>query len=254
MEWTRCYTYDRPGEDPQSDPNRSTFERDWDRLIFSSAFRRLQNKTQVFPLPNEVFVHNRLTHSLEVASVGRSLGSMVGEQLVREEPEIADHETSRDFYLNHLKTVIAAACLAHDLGNPAFGHSGEDAISSFFQQNQDKLYANKPLTKYYSKAEWKDLIRYEGNANAIRVLTKPKAELEHGEFQLCYTTLAAILKYPCTSGLNDKKLLHRKKYGVFQSERHILQAVAERTGMQPDGGSGKQLAYRRHPFVYLVEA
>ena len=144
--------------------SRTDFQRDFDRIILSSAFRRLQNKTQVFPLPGSVFVHNRLTHSLEVSSVGRSLGSLAGEFIVDNfENDLS--ENSKNFYLYNLQNVIASACLCHDVGNPAFGHSGEDAIASFFEKNETELKLK------FTEKEWADLVNFEGNANAIRVLT-----------------------------------------------------------------------------------
>ena len=225
---------------------RSGYERDYDRIIFSSAFRRLQNKTQVFPLPEHVFVHNRLTHSLETVSVGRSLGQIVGEALA-ERPAIKSHEAAHDFYRNQLKNVISAACLAHDLGNPAFGHSGEEAISKFFRDHETKLQAG------FSEAEWQDLIRFEGNANAIRVLTRQfKGRLEGG-YRLTYPTLASILKYPCESTATDKSVgKHRSKYGFFQSDKKSFLDIAAKLHLRKD--QAEPLAFFRHPFVYLVEA
>src|SRR5215211_8522990 len=132
MSFESIYTSKRVGSDKNPQGPRSGFQRDFDRLIFSSAFRRLQNKTQVFPLPGTAFVHNRLTHSLEVASVGRSLGKIIGEQIAS---GLRDHEEAHEFYRYELANVIAAGCLAHDIGNPAFGHSGEKAISAYFISN-----------------------------------------------------------------------------------------------------------------------
>ena len=167
MDWNNCFSAERFGVDYQVSVQRTEYERDWDRLIFSSAFRRLQNKTQVFPLPEEAFVHNRLTHSLEVASVGRSLGAMVG-MAISSLPDVQDNPASVEFYREHLKTVVATACLAHDLGNPAFGHSGESAISKFFVSGS----GNSGLRSKFSDKEWADLISFEGNANALRILTR----------------------------------------------------------------------------------
>ena len=164
MNLNHLYTNKRTGQDVPTKASRTDFQRDYDRIIFSSAFRRLQNKTQVFPLPGSVFVHNRLTHSLEVSSVGRSLGSLVGEFITeRFKDELT--EDSKNFYLYNLSNVVASACLCHDIGNPAFGHSGEDAIASFFERNETLL-----KDKFNDK-EWADLLNFEGNANAIRVLT-----------------------------------------------------------------------------------
>jgi dGTPase len=165
MTWNNCFSSERFGVSKTSKSARHEFERDWDRLIFSSAFRRLQNKTQVFPLPEEVFVHNRLTHSLEVASVGRSLGKLVG-KYVSETEGVENDDKARSFYRNHLKNVIANACLAHDMGNPAFGHSGEDAISKYFIDKKN----NKKFRSQFSNKEWSDLSNFEGNYDFLQKL------------------------------------------------------------------------------------
>lgn len=223
---------------------RSEFQRDYDRLIFSSPFRRLQNKTQVFPLPGSIFVHNRLTHSLEVASVGRSLGRIFYNQLKKSNPEI-DRQLP---LVSEVGNIVASACLAHDLGNPAFGHSGESAISHYFEEGDGKIYR-----KELRDAEWQDLIRFEGNANAFRILTHSFKGKGQGSFSLTYSTLAAIAKYPCASITgHDKSWIHKKKYGFFQAEEAGFRELAERLGLIAD--AGEHLAYRRHPLVFLVEA
>lgn len=249
--WNNCFSAERYGMLAQKDGVRTEFERDWDRLIFSSAFRRLQNKTQVFPLPEEVFVHNRLTHSLEVSSVGRSLGKIIG-KVLSELPEVNANSDARGFYRNNLKNVVAAACLAHDLGNPAFGHSGEEAISQFFKDRSgDKTFKNQ-----FSKKEWQDLIAFEGNSNALRVLTKQFKGRLTGGFRLTYSTLGAILKYPCESTAGFKKgdrNKHRSKYGFFQSDKEVFLDIAKKLNMIEEKDD-KLIIYKRHPFVYLVEA
>lgn len=246
MTWLNCFTPDRFGMERETVNIRSGYERDYDRIIFSSAFRRLQNKTQVFPLPEHVFVHNRLTHSLETVSVGRSLGQIVGEGLA-EVPEIKDDPKAYDFYRNQLKNVISAACLAHDLGNPAFGHSGEEAISKYFKDQQAQ-YSGR-----FTEAQWQDLTRFEGNANALRILTRKFQGRLEGGYRLTYPTLASILKYPCESTATDKnKGKHRSKYGFFQSDKEAFLNVAERLHLIPD--EPVPLSYFRHPYVYLVEA
>jgi dGTPase len=249
MQWTNCFSSERFGVDHTKSPQRTEFERDWDRLVFSSAFRRLQNKTQVFPLPEEVFVHNRLTHSLEVASVGRSLGTMVGIGLA-ELPEIKADAEASSFYREHLKSVISAACLAHDLGNPAFGHSGEDAISRYFRSRE----GDPDFRALFSETEWADLIRFEGNANALRILTRAFRGRMPGGFRLTYSTLGALIKYPCSALASQGKKgpLHRKKYGFFQSDRMVFEDVVQHLGMIPDPEVPD--SWFRHPFVYLVEA
>ncbi len=223
---------------------RSEFQRDYDRLIFSSPFRRLQNKTQVFPLPGSVFVHNRLTHSLEVASVGRSLGRIFYNETRRLYPEI-DAELP---YLQEVGNIVSAACLSHDLGNPAFGHSGEAAISSYFTDGAGSVFRNQ-----VSEAEWADLSHFEGNANALRILTHPFVGKDEHGFALTYSTLAAIVKYPCAAiDGQDKRVHHRKKYGFFQSEQVVFEKIAAELGLLDD--SGLLAGYKRHPLVYLVEA
>jgi dGTPase len=246
MQWNSCFSNIRWGSESETASDRSVYERDWDRMVFSSAFRRLQNKTQVFPLPKASLVHNRLTHSLEVASVGRSLGQMAGEWLSEHE-EL--NSSAREFYLHHLKNVIASACLAHDLGNPPFGHAGEEAISKYFiDHGTDSTFRN-----LFSDAEWADLIQFEGNAHALRVLTQQRNGRPKGGFGLTRATLVSILKYPCEARARDKSAgIHRKKYGFFQSEKSVFLELAESMGMIRD--SDQPLSYRRHPFVYFVEA
>ena len=239
------FTNQRTGNHVQNIVSRTDFQRDFDRIIFSSAFRRLQNKTQVFPLPGSVFVHNRLTHSLEVSSVGRSLGSLAGEFIVQNfENELT--EDSKNFYLYNLNNVIAAACLCHDIGNPAFGHSGEDAIASFFEKNESEL---KPK---FTEKEWADLVNFEGNANAIRILTHKQTGKDEGGTQLTYTTLASIAKYPCEAIAKKKGHVNRKKFGFFQSEKQTFLNIANATKMIVE--SEEPMIFKRHPFVWLIEA
>ncbi|NAW51721.1 dNTP triphosphohydrolase [Elizabethkingia argentiflava] len=247
MDLNTIFTARRSGAEQNTIAPRSAYQRDFDRIIFSSAFRRLQNKTQVFPLPGSVFVHNRLTHSLEVASVGRSLGSVIGEYLADSFKEELIEE-SRLFYRYNLNNVIAAACLCHDIGNPAFGHSGEDAIASYFERNENSLKS------HFSDKEWSDLVNFEGNANAIRVLTQQQVGKDEGGLKLTYTTLASIAKYPCESSAKDfsKLDLQRKKIGFFQSEEKTFEAIAASVNLIQM--SKKPKIYRRHPFVWLVEA
>ena len=239
------FTNQRTGNHVQNIVSRTDFQRDFDRIIFSSAFRRLQNKTQVFPLPGSVFVHNRLTHSLEVSSVGRSLGSLAGEFIVQNfENELT--EDSKNFYLYNLNNVIAAACLCHDIGNPAFGHSGEDAIASFFEKNESELKLK------FTEKEWADLVNFEGNANAIRILTHKQTGKDEGGTQLTYTTLASIAKYPCEAIAKKKGHVNRKKFGFFQSEKQTFLNIANATKMIVE--SEEPTIFKRHPFVWLVEA
>ncbi len=222
----------------QRPDNRSEFQRDYDRIIFSAPFRRLQNKTQVFPLPGSVFVHNRLTHSLEVSSVGRSLGSNVSNELLTRHPDLANNS-----YISELGAIVSAACLAHDMGNPPFGHSGEKAISTFFSEGQGIYLRDK-----MSEAEWEDVIHFEGNANALRLLSHQFIGRRKGGFALTYTTLASVVKYPFSSKLAGDKL----KFGFFVSEESDYRRIAEELGILKMQES--PLRYARHPLVYLVEA
>ena len=219
--------------------DRTEFQRDYDRLIFSAPFRRLQNKTQVFPLPGSVFVHNRLTHSLEVSCVGRSLGNDVASQLLKKHPALADS------HISEIGSIVSAACLAHDLGNPPFGHSGEKAISTYFSEGQGMA-----LKKELSPMEWDDLTHFEGNANAFRILTHQFEGRRKGGFVMTYSTLASIVKYPFSSQLAGKK----SKFGFFLSEEADYQKIAGELGIIRLSKPDEPLRYARHPLVYLVEA
>jgi dGTPase len=221
----------------EGDDIRSTFQRDYDRIIFSSPFRRLQDKTQVFPLPGSIFVHNRLTHSLEVASVGRSLGNLVTVAIK------ANQDPKLQSIVGEIGAIVSAACLAHDLGNPPFGHSGESAIADFFKRGRGLKY--QPAV---TEAQWTDLTCFEGNANAFRVLSHQFSGKRNGGFALTYSTLASIVKYPYESLLAGGK----PKFGFFQSEKELFRKIATQLGMAKISDS--PLCYLRHPLVYLVEA
>lgn len=255
MDWAQLFSAKRSGDAPDKIVNpdrlRTSFLRDYDRIVFSSAFRRLQNKTQVFPLPGPVFVHNRLTHSLEVASVGRSLGKEVGVRLADKYKDT--DEAFREFYRYELATVISAACLAHDIGNPPFGHSGEDAIRSYFTELEGP--AARLLEEELSPNQLRDFHKFEGNSNAFRILTHNFNEPISGGYNLTHTTLASIVKYPCSSleGFNKASgLISRKKSGFFDSERHTYEAIAANLGILKKDPSGH--VYARHPYVFLTEA
>ncbi|MCQ2056824.1 MAG: dNTP triphosphohydrolase [Bacteroidaceae bacterium] len=224
-----------------SHDDRSVFLRDYDRLIFSAPFRRLQNKTQVFPLPGSIFVHNRLTHSLEVACVGRSLGNNVARHLSQIHPEL------EDTYLSEIGNIVSAACLAHDMGNPPFGHSGEKAISAFFTEGKGQ-YIQELLKE--NPVWWTDVINFEGNANAFRLLTHKFVGRRNGGFAMTYSTLATVAKYPYSSFYAEG---HRK-FGFFESDARAFRTVADELGMIRLSEPGKPLRYARHPLVYLVEA
>lgn len=219
--------------------DRSEFQRDYDRLIFSAPFRRLQNKTQVFPLPGSIFVHNRLTHSLEVSCVGRSLGAGVAKELTKCHPSL------KNTHVEEIGAIVAAACLAHDLGNPPFGHSGEKAIGTYFSEGE-----GQELQKLLTEEQWNDFIHFEGNANAFRLLTHQFKGRRKGGFVMTYPTLASIVKYPFSSRLSGSK----GKFGFFQSEEEDYQRIAHDLGIIQLNRAGDPLHYARHPLVYLVEA
>ncbi len=238
MDWNKLLSAKRLGMEDWTGSNknedRSQFQRDYDRIIFSSPFRRMQNKTQVFPLPEHIFVHNRLTHSLEVASVGRSLGNLLAEKLT--------FENSTNPFISELGTIVSTACLAHDLGNPPFGHSGEAAISNFFLKGSGKEFESR-----LSVGEWKDFTHFDGNANAFRILSHQFKGKRPGGFALTYSTLASIVKYPFESVKATKQ-----KFGFFQSEKENYFKIASELAIT--GISENPIHYHRHPLVYLVEA
>ena len=236
MNWTELLSNKRYAQPHKSPDIRSSFQRDYDRIIFSSPFRRLENKTQVFPLPGAQMVHNRLTHSLEVASVGRSIACRTVEKLAKKHPELKDRQSD-------IETIVASACLAHDLGNPPFGHSGEDTISSFFNDGKGKELKNSVLPE-----QWSDLIAFEGNANAFRQLTHQFTGRRAGGFSLTSATLATLLKYPYPSF--DKG--NRKKYNVFYSEIEAFKEIVEECGIPRI--DDEHLVYARHPLSYMMEA
>lgn len=246
MSWRQLLSSKRigSGERPlQSSPEaRSEFERDYDRLVFSPAFRRMQNKTQVFPLPGNIFVHNRLTHSLEVSCVGRSLGNIVGGELQRRRPELADIDLR-----TALSSIVSAACLAHDMGNPPFGHSGERAISAYFREGAGRVWQSVVEAE---GGRWTDFLHFEGNANALRLLTHQFLGRRPGGFALTYSTVASIIKYPYSSELAGGK----QKFGFFQSEEATMVELAEELGLKRLSPEGAPLRYARYPLVYLVEA
>jgi dGTPase len=219
-----------------SQGSRSAFDQDYDRIIFSHPFRRLQDKTQVHPLPEQDFVHTRLTHSLEVSSVGRSLGKSVGEVILQRNPKLKESFSLFDF-----GGIVAAASLAHDLGNPPFGHAGEDAISDFFKEEGSRFKSR------VTDAEWEDLTKFEGNAQGFRILNKNQFGLK-----LTFATLGAFTKYPCPALFRnrDKQKRSQKKFGFFESEKAIFNEIASDLELIKTG----DLSWNRHPLAFLVEA
>ena len=243
MEWKQLISNKRLGQEQrhtERHDDRSEFKRDYDRLIFSAPFRRLQNKTQVFPLPGSVFVHNRLTHSLEVASVGMSLGNDVAQRLIEQR-----HPELRGTLFEEIGQIVSTACLAHDLGNPPFGHSGEKAIQTFLTEGPGRA-----LRQQVSPAFWDDITHFEGNANAFRLLTHQFKGRRPGGFVMCYSTIASIVKYPFASSAASKK----GKFGFFLSEQDTYKRIADEMGIICVSKPGEPLRYVRHPLVYLVEA
>lgn len=249
MNWSQLLSNKRLGQEGllQRKDDRTEFQRDYDRLIFSAPFRRLQNKTQVFPLPGSVFVHNRLTHSLEVSSVGRSLGNDVSRLLLERHPQLIET------HFTELGSIVSAACLAHDLGNPPFGHSGERAIGTYFSEGDGqflKEYVCHDTHDCLTPDQWDDITHFEGNANAFRLLTHHFKGRRKGGFVMTYSTLASIVKYPFTSNIAGKK----RKFGFFQSEVEDYCRIAEELGILKLEAPEGALRYARYPLVYLVEA
>ena len=241
MNWHQLISNCRLGQEHrhlEQHDDRTEFKRDYDRLIFSAPFRRLQNKTQVFPLPGSIFVHNRLTHSLEVACVGMSLGNDVAKHLYTKNPDFIDT------LIPEIGQIVATACLAHDLGNPPFGHSGEKAIQTFFTEGKGAC-----LKERVSPAFWSDITCFDGNANAFRLLTHSFKGRRQGGFAMTYSTLASIVKYPFPSYVSTKK-----KFGFFTTEREHYEMVAERLGIPQLSAEPGHEQWARYPLVYLVEA
>ena len=242
MEWKQLISNKRFGQEhkhAERHDDRSEFKRDYDRLIFSSAFRRLQNKTQVFPLPGSIFVHNRLTHSLEVASVGMSIGNDISRRVIQKRPEL------KETLVEEIGTIVSAACLAHDLGNPPFGHSGEKAIQTFFSEGP-----GQKIKSMVSSEFWDDITHFEGNANAFRILTHRFKGRRQGGFVMTYSMLASIVKYPFASCLAG----NHGKFGFFASETESYRKIADELGIFCKSAPGEPLKYARHPLVYMVEA
>ncbi|MBR1667573.1 MAG: dNTP triphosphohydrolase [Bacteroidaceae bacterium] len=236
MNWQQLISNKRLGQEElhvNKQDDRTEFKRDYDRLIFSAPFRRLQNKTQVFPLPGSIFVHNRLTHSLEVASVGRSLGDDVAHQLIEHHPELSGTSFCE------IGSIVSAACLAHDLGNPPFGHSGERAIASYFSEGEGITYKGQ-----LTPEQWADITHFDGNANAFRLLTHQFKGRRAGGFVLTYSTLASIVKYPYPAIDATKQ-----KFGFFTQERPLYERIADELGI-----TRTHVGWHRHPLAYLVEA
>ncbi|WP_047548575.1 deoxyguanosinetriphosphate triphosphohydrolase [Psychroserpens sp. Hel_I_66] len=250
MNWEQLLSLKRFGDShkrlrKEQDETRLGFEVDYDRIIFSAEFRSLQDKTQVVPLSKTDFVHTRLTHSLEVSVVGRSLGRKVGQKILKKHPHLRD---VHGYQINDFGAIVAAAALAHDIGNPPFGHSGEKAIGEFFKTGEGRYFEDQ-----LTKKQYEDLCSFEGNANGFKILTESR-QGRIGGLRLSYATLGAFTKYPKES-LPKKPTKHiaDKKFGFFQKEKETFTDIAQDLGLLKRG-DGDDVSYCRHPLVYLVEA
>ncbi|MFO7719305.1 MAG: dNTP triphosphohydrolase [Gillisia sp.] len=250
MNWEQLLSLKRFGDKnkrlrKEQNETRLGFEVDYDRIIFSSAFRSLQDKTQVIPLSKTDFVHTRLTHSLEVSVVGRSLGRLAGQKILEKHPHL---NTIHGYQMNDFGAIVAAAALAHDIGNPPFGHSGEKAIGEYFSLGNGIRFKEQLSAK-----EYEDLIKFEGNANGFKILTENRPGIEGG-LRLSYATLGAFTKYPKES-LPHKptRNIGDKKFGIFQTEKHIFEDIAKELGLK-EIRTGENIAFARHPLAFLVEA
>ncbi|SUO97637.1 deoxyguanosinetriphosphate triphosphohydrolase [Suttonella ornithocola] len=242
MSWEKCFSTARIGQAAQPEPSvRSEFQRDVDRILFSAAFRRMQDKTQVFPLEKNDYVRTRLTHSLEVSCVGRSLGSSAGEKLLQNYPELRE----RHIQASDVGDIVAAACLAHDLGNPPFGHSGEQAMCDFFTSEQGETILN---TLHLSDAEKMDLQHIEGNAQGFRITNRLESPDNQGGLRLTATTLAAAAKYPTTAAYQAQSPY--KKNGVYQDDLTDYSHIFSLLELPLIG----QQTWQRHPLSFLMEA
>lgn len=250
MQWEQLLSLKRQGDTSkrlrkEQDDTRLGFEVDYDRIIFSSEFRLLQDKTQVIPLSKTDFVHTRLTHSLEVSVVGRSIGRLVGKKVLEKYPHLQE---IHGYQLNDFGAIVAAACLSHDIGNPPFGHSGEKAIGEYFSSGSGQKYKSEVTAK-----EWQDIVDFEGNANGFSILTSSREGVE-GALRLSYATLGTFMKYPKES-LPKKPTpnICDKKYGFFQQDKKFFEEVATELGMISNK-TNPDVGYFRHPLAFLVEA
>lgn len=247
MQWENLLSCERWGhfsgtenrELPSGD-FRSEFERDYGRILYSSAFRRLQDKTQVFPIGRNDYVRTRLTHSLEVANIGNSLGRIVGEELLKRHATLRE----RGFCASHFSEITAAACLAHDIGNPPFGHFGESAIESALE----KLRKRGLIPEDFPE-------KFEGNAQGFRLLTRTGDPMAGKGLKLTVAVLGAFMKYPCSEEFSKTKQggISAKKFGFIAEDETAARFVAEKTGLLRIAGEGVA-AWHRHPLAFLTEA
>ncbi|GER58399.1 dGTPase [Patiriisocius marinus] len=250
MQWEKLLSLKKQGVTNkrlriEEDETRLGFEVDYDRIIFSAAFRSLQDKTQVIPFSKTSFVHTRLTHSLEVSVVGRSLGRAAGKAILEKHPHL---KSTHGYHFNDFGAIVAAAALAHDIGNPPFGHSGEKAIGDYFSNGNGKRFK-----KDLSDKEYQDLIDFEGNANGFKILTESKNGVDGG-LRLTFATLGAFMKYPKESlPKQPTPYIGDKKYGLFQADKSFFKEVAEELGLKSRSDTN-DMSYVRHPLTFLVEA
>jgi len=252
MEWLKLLSEQALGRElPYIEDGRSQFQKDFDRIVFCSAFRKLQDKTQVFPLPESDYVHTRLTHSLEVSCVGRSLGNLVGPELLKRHPEL-----KAKYFHFHFGEITAAACLAHDIGNPPFGHSGEDAIALYFKNGN----GTQLESEINDDKKWADLTKFEGNAQGFRIITNLQNPGIKGGLQLSSAALAAFTKYPkeslthANNELRGIKSKIYKKFSFFQSEKELFLEMADTVGLKEKSADNNMIYRSRHPLAFLVEA
>jgi dGTPase len=244
MDWAHLISAERFKAPAEAEPQRSPFQRDFDRIVFSAAFRRLQDKTQVHPFPDSDYVRRRLTHSLEVSCVGRSLGTDLGNYLVKQNPALISSVSDKATLPFDLGQIAANACLAHDIGNPPFGHAGEKAIGSWFMEQLPSALKND-----LTEQQRNDLYKFEGNAQGFRLLTRLQDFRGEGGLRLTYATLATFTKYPTTSMETGNGYIGAKKHGFFTDDVQPFAEIAETVGL-PDYTHG----WRRHPLVFLMEA
>lgn len=245
MEWNRLLSKKRVVEPAgEADKERSPFERDHDRIVFDSAFRRLQDKTQVHPLTSSDYVRKRLTHSLEVSVVGRSLGSWLGAKLIKRNGDLAEDRTA---FVHSIAQVVSNACLAHDIGNPPFGHAGEEAIGSWFATNR-----SHEVVGSLTQEEFAQFSKFEGNAQGFRLLTRLQQSRNEGGLKLTYATLGAFTKYPCVCSASKGKggYIGEKKFGFFNEDKEQFVGIADELELVRISES----SWSRHPLVFLVEA
>ncbi len=251
MNWQQLIDPTRLGKSTSPDGGeRTPFQRDYDRILFSSPFRRLKNKTQIFSLPNNDYVRTRLIHSLEVASVGRSLGRAIGYEVVKKNNLSCSEADFGD--------IVSAACLAHDIGNPPFGHTGESAIGlSFDNWDRNQSPEKTKILEILSNSQKADFRHFEGNAQGFRIVTKLEMKRDRGGMQLTYPTLAAFTKYPRESLIpsdvvNGYSGKSAKKFGFFQAEKDLFKEVADTLGLIRR--DDQYYWWARHPLSFLVEA